>query len=212
MAILKTLALASTFFFAASAAPSCSKKARDLTCPANGLLPEDPNSWLFPVGIYPIAKSTPDTNYGTVYSPKITPNDFCTIFNLYVPDTAAGKTCTLKFMFPDRSQLEYSDYTFNDASGNPATEGHFTFTGYAFGTGATDETTWNNQPAAGPSPPSPPATLSPGNAYIINAGDCGVQAGAGSLEVSGMLCSNDTTFEYFQTSAKCPIGFYVEIS
>lgn len=75
MAILKTLALASTFFFAASAAPSCSKKARDLTCPANGLLPEDPNSWLFPVGIYPIAKSTPDTNYGTVYSPKITPND-----------------------------------------------------------------------------------------------------------------------------------------
>lgn len=75
----------------------------------------------------------------------------CTIFNLYVPDTAAGKTCTLKFMFPDRSQLEYSDYTFNDASGNPATEGHFTFTGYAFGTGATDETTWNNQPAAGPS-------------------------------------------------------------
>ncbi|KAK8167938.1 ubiquitin 3 binding protein But2 C-terminal domain-containing protein [Phyllosticta citrichinensis] len=242
MAILKTLSLVSTLFLAASAAPSCQKKARDVTCPEGGLLPEDSNSWLFPVGIYPISKSNPDTNYGTVYSPKITPNDFCTIFNLYVPESAAGKTCTLEFLFPDHSQLQTSDYTFKDVNGQDTTEGHFTFTGYAFGTGANDTTTWNNQPAPGPStfilpcpfscffpmlrlctrqmslihhyfrPPSPPATLSPGKAFVINAGDCGVQAGQGSLEVSGMLCSTDTTFEYFQDSDKCPIGFYVVIS
>ncbi|KAK7542195.1 ubiquitin 3 binding protein But2 C-terminal domain-containing protein [Phyllosticta citribraziliensis] len=212
MAILKTLSLVSTLFLAASAAPSCQKKARDVTCPEGGLLPEDSSSWLFPVGIYPISKSNPDTNYGTVYSPKITPNDFCTIFNLYVPESAAGKTCTLEFLFPDHSQLQTSDYTFKDVNGQDTTEGHFTFTGYAFGTGANDTTTWNNQPAPGPSPPSPPATLSPGKAFVINAGDCGVQAGQGSLEVSGMLCSTDTTFEYFQDSDKCPIGFYVVIS
>ncbi|KAK7550738.1 ubiquitin 3 binding protein But2 C-terminal domain-containing protein [Phyllosticta citricarpa] len=212
MAILKTLSLVSTFFLAASAAPSCQKNTRDVTCPEGGLLPEDTSEWLFPVGIYPISKNNPDTNYGTVYSPKITPNDYCTIFNLFVPESAAGKTCTLKFLFPDHSQLETSDYTFKDINGQDTMEGHFTFTGYAFGTGANDSTTWNNQPAPGPSPPSPPATLSPGKSFIINAGDCGVQAGQGSLEVSGMLCSNDTTFEYFQNSGKCPIGFYVVIS
>ena len=92
--------------------------------------------------------------------------------------------------------------------------GHFTFTGYAFGTGATEQTTYNNQPPAGPSPPQPPAVLAPGNAYTINVGGCAVEA-PNSLEVSGMLCSTDTTFSYYQTQGDelgCPIGFFVGIS
>ncbi|KAL1639698.1 hypothetical protein SLS58_007596 [Diplodia intermedia] len=205
--MMKSLAAAAALLSLLSpttASPLLAKRA-DPVCPADGYLPADPASWLFPVGIYPVSASNPDTNYGTVYSPKITPGDFCTIFNLYVPESAAGKTCTLKFLFPAQDQLRTSSYTYEGA-------GHFTFTGYAFGSGATDETTWNNQPPAGPSPPSPPAVLAPGNAYVINAGDCGVQAGQGSLEVSGMLCSSDTTFEYFQDSDLCPIGFYVVIS
>ncbi|GME32780.1 putative gpi anchored cell wall protein [Neofusicoccum parvum] len=198
------IAVTLSLFTLVSASPVLSKRA-DPVCPADGYLPADQSEWLFPVYIVPVSKNNPDTKYGTVYSPKITPNDFCTIFNLYVPESAAGKTCTLKFFFPSQDQLRTSSYTYSGA-------GHFTFTGYAFGSGATADTTWNNQPPAGPSPPSPPAVLEPGNAYVINAGDCGVQAGQGSLEVSGMLCSSDTTFEYFQDSDLCPIGFYVVIS
>lgn len=67
-----------------------------------------------------------------------------TIFNLYVPESAAGKTCTLKFFFPSQNQLRTSSYTYKGP-------GHFTFTGYAFGSGADADTTWNNQPPAGPS-------------------------------------------------------------
>lgn len=142
--MMKSIAAAALSLLSLASASPLLTKRTDPVCPADGYLPDDPSSWLFPVGIYPISKSNPDTNYGTVYSPKITPDDFCTIFNLYVPESAAGKTCTLKFFFPSQDQLVTSSYTYEGA-------GHFTFTGYAFGTGATDETTWNNQPAPGPS-------------------------------------------------------------
>jgi hypothetical protein len=32
------------------------------------------------------------------------------------------------------------------------------------------------------------------------------------LEVSGMLCSTDSTFDFLQSEEGCPIGFYVAIS
>lgn len=90
--------------------------------------------------------------------------------------------------------------------------GHFTFTGYAFGTGATKQTTYNKQPPPGPSPSQPPAILKPGNAYTINVGGCAIEMGMAGLEVSGLLCSTDTTFIFSQSDKKCPMGFFVAIS
>jgi Ubiquitin 3 binding protein But2 C-terminal domain len=170
-------------------------------CPSGGTLPK---GYLSPTLMVPFSKNLPNTKFGSTKIPLITPNDFCTVFNLEIPASAVGKTCTLEFLFPNHLQT-FAPYVYSGP-------GHFTFTGYAFGTGATLQTTYNHQPPAGPSPPSPPAVLSPGHAYTINVGDCGIQTGMTSLEVSGALCSTDTYFSYLQSSAQCPIGFYVAIS
>lgn len=116
-----------------------------------------------------------------------------------------GKTCTLEFLFPNFQTQTLSPYGYSGP-------GHFTFTGYAFDSGATEKTTYNAQPPPGPSPPQPPAVLKPGNAYIINVGDCGIQPGQKKMIVSGALCSADTTFVFKQDSNTCPLGFFVVIS
>jgi len=176
-------------------------EARNL-CPPGGTLPE---GYLEPTLMVPVSQMLPDVAFGPTDFPQITPNDFCTIFNLEIPSSGFNKTCTLEFLFPNHMQT-FSPYAYKGA-------GHFTFTGYAFNTGATAETTFNHQPPPGPSPPTPPAVLAPGNAYTINVGPCSIPACQTSMEVSGMLCSSDTTFDYLQTAhLGCPIGFYVVIS
>jgi len=172
------------------------------SCPKGGDLPKGA---LQPTLMVPISKNLPDVAFGPTWNPIVTPNDFCTIFNLVIPSSGFNKTCTLEFLFPSHGQT-FSPYIYNGA-------GHFTFTGYAFFSGATPETTYNNQPPPGPSPPSPPAVLAPGNAYVINAGPCFIPEGEASMEVSGALCSPDTDLVYLQTeNMGCPIGFYVVIS
>lgn len=47
---------------------------------------------------------------------------------------------------------------------------------------------------------------------MINVGGCAIEEGMKGLEVSGMLCSTDTTFTYLQSAQTCPIGFFVAIS
>lgn len=133
-------------------------------------------------------------HYPTTYSPVITPDDYCTIFNFYIPPEAAGKTCALEFLFPELDQLEESTFTYSGG-------GHFTFSGYV-GYGATNETTWNNQPSPGNSLYNPPPQiLTPGHRYALNKpypGSCIITKGMPALEIGGKLCSNDTIFTYFQ--------------
>jgi Ubiquitin 3 binding protein But2 C-terminal domain len=173
------------------------------SCPKGGTLP---TNYLAPTLMVPVSANFPDVPFGFTKTPLITPNDFCTIFNLVIPPSATGGTCTLEFLFPNYAET-LSPYVYSGG-------GQFTFTGYAFGTGATEQTTYNHQPPPGPSPPQPPAVLSPGNAYTISVGGCVVEA-PNSLEVSGMLRSPDTAFSYLQTQGNelgCPIGFFVAIS
>jgi len=166
---------------------------------------ELPPGYLAPTLMVPISKDLPDVAFGPTQFPLISPNDFCTIFNLEIPSSGYNQNCTLEFLFPDH-KATYAPYVYNGP-------GHFTFTGYAFNSGATDKTTYNKQPPAGPSPPSPPSVLSPGHGYVINAGPCFIPEGQESMEVSGALCSTDTYFSYLQTADDgCPIGFYVIIS
>lgn len=174
---------------------------RGLSCPPGGTLPY---SHLNPTLMVPIAASAPKHAFGGTKTPLITPNDFCTIFDLSIPPSGVGKTCTLEFLFPALGQT-HTPYVYIGP-------GHFTFTGYAIGSGATEKTTYDDQPPAGPSPPTPPSVMEPGHAYTINVGSCGIQPGVNSLEVSGKLCSNDTTFIYYQNDNECPIGFFVTIS
>ncbi|KAH7057027.1 ubiquitin 3 binding protein But2 C-terminal domain-containing protein [Macrophomina phaseolina] len=186
----------------ATAIPSDSNE-EECDCPVNGNLPAE-GSYVSASAFYEISAKKPNKHYAPSLHAKITPNDLCFITNLVLPPSAAGKTCTLKFLFPTKKQAKQR-YSFSGP-------GHFTFTGYATGVGADDTTTYNHQPAPGPSPPSPPEVL-PGNAYTIFSGPCGVPDPSKSTTVSGSLCSADTTFEFTQsTGPGCPMGFFVEIS
>jgi hypothetical protein len=103
-------------------------------CPPNGNLPQN---YLSPTLMVPVSRNFPDVAFGSTRVPKMTPNDFCTIFNLVIPPSAMGATCTLEFLFPSFGET-LSPYFYNGG-------GHFTFTGYAFGT-ESSHTTVGSEP------------------------------------------------------------------
>lgn len=197
---MKNVAVLSALLAVATAAPGYN------SCPKNGLLPPGAIS---PSKIVPISKKNPDKVYGCTTDAQITKGDMCTIFNLDLPDTFNGQptqnmTCDLIFDFPTAKQSPKSHLSFSGP-------GHFSFTGYAIGAGATEESTWNNQPAPGPSPPNPPKVMTPGNSYVINSAPCGIPPGAGKVTAAGVLCSDDTSLLFRQNTNVCPMGFYVII-
>jgi len=212
---MKILAFFSTLLATTLAAPTTPAPNNSLTtrtlvkCPANSVQPSGklpPNS-VSPSLLLRISAKRPDKAFHSSSWAKITPNDYCTIFNLDLnPAATQGKICNLVFDFPSKLQASFP-YTFHGP-------GHFTFTGYAIGVGAEEGvTTWNNQPAPGPSPPNPPPVMKPGHSYIVNSAPCGIPAETpGLVTVSGSLCSKDTTFEFKQCEAKCPLGFYVVLT
>jgi hypothetical protein len=162
---------------------------------------------LSPSGIFQVSQRLPNHAYGNSPVAVVTPNDFCTIFNLAVPAAKQGKTCTLEFLFPEADGTT-NPYVFQGP-------GHFTFTGFAHGSGANEQTTWNQLPVAGPSTPLVTTEITPGAVYTINVGQCQESAGlSGSdVSVSGMLCSKDTSLQFTQSTADgCPIGFFVSVS
>lgn len=131
---------------AASAIPK--NQQDDDCCPVGGTLTPP---YVAACGYYEISAKRPDQHFPPSLSPKVTPNDLCFITNLELPPSAAGKTCTLKFLLPTQQQA-HQWYHFSGP-------GHFNFTGYATGVGADDTTTFNHQPAPGPS--KLPSSLSP---------------------------------------------------
>ncbi|KAF2634885.1 hypothetical protein P280DRAFT_462833 [Massarina eburnea CBS 473.64] len=205
-AILSALA-ASTLAFPTT--PISSLFSGNIQCPANkvqpdGKLPVDSISTSL---LVQISAKEPNTAFPASDWAKITPNDFCTIFNLELPvDKTQGKVCNLVFDFPNiwEGPGLFKFYG----------SGDFTFTGYAIGVGAQNgTTTYNNQPSGGPSPPNPPPTLQPGNSYVVNSAPCGIPEGTPSpVTVSGSLCSSDTTFIFKQSDVVCPLGFYVVLT
>jgi len=172
-------------------------------CPANSVQPDGklPKGAISTSALVPIAASSPNKPFPSVEWAIVTPNDICTIFNLKLDsDATQGKICNLVFDFPDTDRGLYTFYG----------GGHFTFTGYAINAGAVPgQTTYNNQPAPGPSPPNPPPTLTPGHSYVINASPCGIPPGIGPVTVSGALCSKDSVLSFKQSNGQCPMGFYV---
>jgi hypothetical protein len=183
-----------------------------VTCPAGSEYPTGPGT-ISPYGLVPISESSPDTAYGYVPIGVVTPGDRCTIVDLLIPDEINGEltlpmTCTLSFSLPTPDQAAPKEVTFSGP-------GHFTFTGYLTGFGGDDTTTYNNQPVPGPSPPSPPPVMVPGNTYTIADLPCLILPGSGGQTVSGALCSDDTELQWEQTTADgeggCPVGFFVVV-
>ena len=203
------LALLSTTLAAPTSPPANPLSQRTLSqCPPNTAQPKGklPANSISTSILVPISSKNPDTAFPSSSWAKVTPNDFCTVFNLDLPAAATqGKLCNLVFDFPSLLQAPGLFVYLGP--------GHFTFTGYAFGTGAVEGvTTYNDQPAAGPSPPNPPSVMRPGNSYIVNSAPCGIPPYAGTVTVSGSLCSKDTTFLFKQGELFCPLGFYIVLT
>jgi hypothetical protein len=178
------------------------------TCPANSAQPDGklPNGSISTSVLVPISSKNPNKAYPATEWATVTPNDMCTVFNLELDSNAVqGKICNLVFDFPSLLQAP-GLFVFLGS-------GKFTFTGYDINAGAVaGETTYNNQPRPGPSPPNPPPTIKPGNSYIINASPCGIPPNIGKVTVSGSLCSKDTTLLFKQSDWICPLGFYVVLT
>ncbi|PSN68061.1 hypothetical protein BS50DRAFT_356509 [Corynespora cassiicola Philippines] len=203
LAVLTASALAAP----TTPAPENPLDARNLNkkCPPNKVQPDGklPKGSIPASILVPISKKQPKKTFPQSDWAKVTPDDYCTIFNLDLPakDTQ-GKICNLVFDFPGLLEAP-GLWTFKGP-------GNFDFTGYAVGAGAIPgKTSYENQPPPGPSPPSPPPFMKPGNSYIINSGPCQIPPEAGVVTVSGSLCSKDTTLIFKQSDKKCPLGFYV---
>ncbi|KAK2035112.1 hypothetical protein LX32DRAFT_723964 [Colletotrichum zoysiae] len=200
---MKFSTVAGVLAFAVSAAAAPGKDSK--CCPTNTAQPDGSlgKSYVDTSLLLEISKSQPNRAYKASKKAKVTPGDSCTIFNLDLPVAATqGKVCNLVFDFPAKGKFDFKG------------KGTFTFTGYAIGAGAVEgQTTYNNPPAAGPSPPSPPPTMTPGHSYIINSAPCGIPPEAGEkVTVSGALCSPDTFFTFEQTIEPCPLGFFVVLT
>jgi hypothetical protein len=202
IAYFSSLVLASPGTVPAKFVPRKSSSCPTNPCPSGGTLPE--GSYISPSLMVRVNKNRPDKVYGGTNSPKITPNGYCTIFNLELDQRAYNKTCNLVFDLPSQKQTK-TQFTYSG-------DGTFTFTGYAIGVGANLTTSYKNQPQSGPNPPTPPPKLEPGNSYVINSAACGIPKDVPPVTVSGMLCSSDTDFEFLQSNATCPIGFFVILS
>ncbi|WYZ35559.1 hypothetical protein EsH8_X_000206 [Colletotrichum jinshuiense] len=204
---ITTITGALAFALSAVAAPGVSKP--PCKCPTNTVQPDGSlgNSFVTTSLLVPIAKNKPNYAFPATKWAQVTPKDVCTVFNLDLPVAQTqGKVCNLVFDFPSWEQAP-GKFNFKGP-------GTFIFTGYAIGAGAVaGQTTYNHQPAPGPSPPNPPPTMTPGHSYIINSAPCGIPATVpGSVTVSGSLCSPDTTFSFYQSNDRCPIGFFVVLT
>ncbi|KAJ0331941.1 hypothetical protein COL922a_011702 [Colletotrichum nupharicola] len=207
-----TITTALAFALSAAAAPSADSYGikRCKTCPTNTAQPDGTlgKSYVNTSLLVPISKKLPSVAFPATKMAIVTPNDVCTVFNLDLPVAQTqGKVCNLVFDFPSYDQQALGKYLFHGP-------GTFQFTGYAIGAGAVaGVTSYNKQPAPGPSPPNPPPTMTPGHSYIVNSAPCGIPANvSGTVTVSGSLCSPDTVFSFQQSNDGCPLGFYVVLT
>ncbi|KAF2103203.1 hypothetical protein NA57DRAFT_72183 [Rhizodiscina lignyota] len=154
-------------------------------------------------GIFPISQTFPTYHFGNVATPVITPGDFCTIFRFVIPQTTRQNTCAIEFIFPELDQTHA--YYFHG-------QGHFSFSGY-FGYAANDQVTWKTQPPTNSSLATS-HTLRPGNVYTLNdphPGNC-YSNSTRNLVIGGRLCSRDSYLAYYQDTARCPMGLFVDVS
>lgn len=172
-----------------SAAPSSSSAAK--SCPTNLS-----GEYQYPHMIVPVSSKTPNTPAGTSYNGTITP-DTSAILNFDFPASYAGKTCSFVFLFPKKSDLETSGYTFNNKGGLKVS---------VLSGPADASTTYANAPKAnGPSGSIP--SLMSGNSYTVITGMCP----AGQRVGYEIMSTGGAELNYFQDYNPSPLGAYVTV-
>jgi Ubiquitin 3 binding protein But2 C-terminal domain len=136
----------------------------------------------FPHLIIPVSATNPEKAYGTSYNGKISKSDIRSIFNFDIPQSEAGKTCSLVFLFPRQDQLLTSSFViYGDAK-----------ISFASLSGVADQSTTHSN-APGVAKNYGVQLLYPGKPYTVATFDCP----AGTMQ-SYLMSSIGTNFEYFQ--------------
>ncbi|KAK8054839.1 hypothetical protein PG993_000066 [Apiospora rasikravindrae] len=145
--------------------------------------------------IIPVDSAQPSKAPGTSFNGQIS-STVSSVFNFDIPQALQGKTCTVKFLFPEKSTLETSDFSF---SGSGALD-------FAkLSKGVDKSASFASLPAVGTALGS--QTVKPGNAYTVGSFPC--PAGdAVAIKMSG----SGTSLTFFEDYNPCPIGLFITTS
>jgi len=161
-------------------------------CPANlG------GKYQYPHLIVPVSSSQPDKAEGTSYNGTISP-DMSSIFNFDLPQSYAGKTCSLVFLFPEQKDLKTSFYAFNNKGGISVSE---------LSAPATEQTTYNSKPKAAVAGIGSISSVKPGSSYVVASHECN----AGARQAFEFSSTGDLDLSYFQDYNPSPIGAYITV-
>ena len=150
----------------------------------------------FPHLIVPVDKNSPTTASGTSYNGTVS-STVSSIFNFDIPASDSGKTCSLVFLLPSQGDLVTSAFTLSGSGGLDFAR---------LVAPATAQTSYSNVPAVAKDLGGP-ASVTPGNEYVIGSGPC--YAGETiSYEVSA---TGSLALNYFQDSAASAIGLYITV-
>ena len=155
------------------------------------------NNYQFPHLIIPVSKDTPDTAYGSsTYSPEISPST-SDIFNFDIPPSYKGKTCSIVFMLPQKSEMTTSSFNLTGSGG-------LTFA--KLKDPATEQTTYNTVGDVVKNYTSI-EHLQPGNSYVVGVEACPAGDRIG-IEVAA---TGSLDLEYFQDFNPKAIGLYITL-
>ncbi|KAK8875278.1 GPI anchored cell wall protein [Apiospora arundinis] len=145
--------------------------------------------------IIPVDSTQPQKKAGTSFNGQVS-STISSVFNFDIPASLKGKTCTVKFLFPEKKTLETSDFSFS-------------------GSGALDFSKLSkgvDQSASYATLPSGTSmgsqTVKPGNAYTVGSFPC---PGGDSVAIK-MSGSGSTSLTFFEDYNPCPIGLFITTS
>ncbi|KAI7637619.1 hypothetical protein KC343_g606 [Hortaea werneckii] len=150
----------------------------------------------FPHQIIHINSAEPDKAYGNFFNGTMT-STISSMFNFDIPADAAGKTCSLEFMFPEQDQLETSAYTISG-------DGKANF--YTLEKPAHKSNTFNTSPKSDKYLGE--YTLTPGSSSKIHSMACP----AGKTIGIWMFSATGSSLNYFQDFNPCPIGLFMNVA
>ncbi|RJE21277.1 hypothetical protein PHISCL_06399, partial [Aspergillus sclerotialis] len=149
----------------------------------------------YPHLIIPIDSSAPSKAAGTSFNGTVT-DTVSTIFNFDIPNSDAGKTCSLVFLFPHLQDLETSSYSFSG-------DGKVDFA--LLDSVATQSTSYDNAP--GIKQDLGQFTISPGNSYLVSTFKCP----AGQAVSYEMKNQGSTNLDFFEDYNPSPLGLYITV-
>lgn len=153
-------------------------------------------NYQFPHLIVPVNKDSPTTSLGDSYNGTFS-STVSSIFNFDIPETDAGKTCSLLFLLPTKNELVSSAFSLSGSGGLDVAQ---------LKSPATAQTSYSTVPAV-ESDLGGPTSVTPGNEYVIVSGSCA----AGETLSYEVSATGSLALNYFQDSSAAAIGFYITV-